>query len=162
MTPFDLFEQCRRSGVILGMDGLGRLAVRGDEAEVYRLLPAIRQHKPGLLRLLASGKNAPAPGAWLPGNAAEPPTGPDWDDMREFAEERAAIMEYDGGMPRTQAVREAIRRACVKYRLTDLYGDPPAPGGGFAIGADSESTEDLKTELLNRYGGRLLSLEIMP
>jgi hypothetical protein len=44
------------------------------------------------------------------------PTWRNWTDARERYEERAAILEHDGGMPRQDAEREALapRRRSVR------------------------------------------------
>ncbi len=48
----------------------------------------------------------------LDGASAQPPSAPEGgaDLARDLAEERAAIMEYDGGLPRARAEAEAYRR----------------------------------------------------
>lgn len=85
----------------------------------------------------------------------EPAPLPDIEDVREFVEERAAIMECDGGLPRPEAERLAVERACVKFKLHDLHGDPPQPGGGYVLGAPGQTVESLLAELRALYGPRL-------
>jgi hypothetical protein len=48
----------------------------------------------------------------LPGASAPPPSAPDdeGERARDLAEERAAIMEFDGGMPREKAEALAYMR----------------------------------------------------
>ncbi|MGH8500038.1 MAG: hypothetical protein ACRERV_14710, partial [Methylococcales bacterium] len=84
-----------------------------------------------------------------------PPTTIDAENVLEYAEERAAILEYDAGMPRKDAEQEAVRRAILKFSLNEHYGNPPTQGGGSLIGAFGDTIEDLKAELIERYGERL-------
>ena len=84
---------------------------------------------------------------------------PDPEDLAEFIAERAAIMEYDGGLERTEARKAAGRRAAVKYRLGELYGDPLQLGGGYAIGGDGDRVEEVLHDLRKRYGSRLITAE---
>jgi hypothetical protein len=73
--------------------------------------------------------------------------------IREHLEERAAIQEYDGGLPREQAEAEARRNLKVfEFRLSD---DPAAWCVMIAPGCTLEGvTQDLR----DRYGERLLAV----
>lgn len=92
------------------------IAVRGNDLDVtYQTEPTAQQwdwlkaNKPVLLRLLSA---PPSPPADL--------TDDDREAIRETFEERAAIHEFDGGLSRPEAerqAREAIR--IYHYRLTD-------------------------------------------
>ena len=68
----DLIREALAAGLELVPDG-EHLTVRGDESEVKRFVPLLRQHKPELLRLLAD-PSAPCPacgsgGYWHDGTA---------------------------------------------------------------------------------------------
>ena len=80
------------------------------------------------------------------------------EDIAEFAEERAAIIEYDGNLPRKEAERLAVERAAVRYQLADLYGNPPQQGGGYLIGTEGDTVQTLVESLQARYGNRLESI----
>ena len=51
-----------------------------------------------------------------------------WHDTREAIEERAAIMEYDGGLPRVEAERLAVQlndcMTCRYWQGVQAYPDP--------------------------------------
>ena len=73
---------------------------------------------------------------------------------REHLEERAAIMEYDGGLPRKQAEHEARRALRVfHYRLTD---NPESSLVLISPGCDlDEATKSLQV----RFGERLIDVK---
>ena len=50
------------------------------------------------------------------------------EDEQEFFEERAAIMEYDGGLSKEDAEKEA------HYPVCDIVGDINNAGGGILSG----------------------------
>jgi hypothetical protein len=104
MTAIELLEDLKKRGVDLEPEG-DSLRYR---APAGALTPALRQalaaHKAEVLAHLRGD---------LPAAVADWPA-----DWREVFEERAAIMEYDGGLPRPEAearaeelVREAHRRS---------------------------------------------------
>ena len=80
MMPAQIIVEIVEGGGEIRLED-GRLKVKGIPA---RLIPAIREHKAEVLALLST----PAPD--------------DYD-----SEERAAIMEHDGGLPREEAERLA-------------------------------------------------------
>lgn len=41
------------------------------------------------------------------------------ENAREFFEERAAIIEYDGGKPRVEAERQALAETLLRFAGTD-------------------------------------------
>jgi hypothetical protein len=53
MTPETILAECQKQNVTLGTDLQGGLTCRGDQVAIKRLLPAIRQHKPAILAILA-------------------------------------------------------------------------------------------------------------
>jgi hypothetical protein len=50
-----------------------------------------------------------------PSNPHSAVTAIDPEDVREYFEERAAVLEYDHGLPRFQAEVEAVRRTAERY-----------------------------------------------
>ncbi|MCI0653220.1 MAG: hypothetical protein L0Y39_01900 [Methylococcaceae bacterium] len=73
----------------------------------------------------------------------------DKENVIEYIEQRAAILEFEAGMPRDEAEQEAVRRAVLKFRLIENQG------GGTVIGAQGETLEDLLNDLKHRYVNRL-------
>lgn len=73
--------------------------------------------------------------------------------MTEYLEERAPIMEYDGGLPREQAEKQARRALRVyEYRLTDN------PETWLAKIDPGSNLETATTYLHRRYGARLIEV----
>jgi len=82
---------------------------------------------------------------------------PDLDDthetIQEHLEERAAIMEYDGGLTRKQAETEARRNMRVyQYRLTD------SPESRLTMIAPGCDLGEARESLHKRFGDRLLDV----
>ena len=84
MTLEAIVAELRSAGVRLTIED-GKVRVTGDKAVLERWLPVIRERKPDLLAYL-----------WA-------------EVLREHYEERAGILEYDGGLSRAEA--EANARA---------------------------------------------------
>jgi hypothetical protein len=83
----DTIQQIRDDGVTLALSPSGDLKVGGRPSAVQRWLPDIRAHKPDIVACLQS----------------------EFAKLQEEAfEERAAIMEFDGGLPREEAERAAL------------------------------------------------------
>ncbi len=118
MKPVNLIAAALADGVTLRLDS-GKLKITGDTAAVNRWLPLIREHKVDLLAEMKVGAATTAD--------AEPID-------REGWEERAAIAEFDGGLPRPDAEalawREDDRRRC--RQCLNLKGEACSiakPGG---------------------------------
>lgn len=54
MTPAAIIREALADGVTVALSPAGTIKATGDGAAVYRWLPTIREHKPELLRLLAT------------------------------------------------------------------------------------------------------------
>ena len=75
------------------------------------------------------------------------------EGIREHLEERAAIMEYEGGLTRDQAETEARRNIRVyEYRLTDT------PDTWLVWIAPGCELEEARASLSKRFGSRLLDV----
>lgn len=85
MTPATIIEQARADGVTLALSPAGCIKAAGNGEAVNRWLPVLREHKAELLDELRAGMVD-----------------------REAFEERAAIMEFDGGLTRAEAERLAL------------------------------------------------------
>jgi len=95
MTVLEVVQRCIDLEVELEPDG-DELVVRGHDDALVEVVPALKTHKLVLLRILSERA----------------------EDRRELFEERAAIMEYDGGLPRPKA--EELARLQVA-RLTPTW-----------------------------------------
>ena len=93
MDVLTLLRQAWDAGLSLTADG-NRLTIRGPRT-AEPLVRELARHKPAVLRLIREATIAVTP-ADLP---------PDWHFLWD---ERAAIMEYDAGLPRERAEAEAL------------------------------------------------------
>ena len=128
-----LLAHLRQRGIILTADG-DTLRARPAERIDPDIAARIRRHKPVLLALVQS----------------QAANRPDAENIAEFIQERAAIMEYDGGLPRPKAERAAVVRAVVHFKLIDDQG------AGVLI--DDEGYESAVRVLREKYGARLESV----
>jgi hypothetical protein len=133
-----IISACFEAGVTLSVSAAGRLAFIGARQAVESLLPSLRAHKTEILAALRAESIRDAQ-----------------DDLAEYATERAAVLEYDQGLPRAEAESAAIARTLVHFKLNEWYGQPPMQGGGTYL---SDSTfPDALAALQARYGARLLT-----
>ncbi len=109
-------EAAHKAGIEVLANG-DRLKLRGAAAPPPDVLLAIRQHKPQILALLA-GRPVPVPmsdTAW------------DTEDWAAFYDERAAITEYDGELPRheaeTMALNECVTEWLARHPAANDRGD---------------------------------------
>jgi len=49
--------------------------------------------------------------------------------------------------------------ASIYYQLTETYGNPPNQGGGWIVGSDGSSLQELEATLKAIYGNRLASMQ---
>ncbi len=85
MTPATIIRQAQADGVKLALSPSGTIKAVGNGEAVNRWLPVIREHKAELVDELRAVMID-----------------------REAFEERAAIMEFDGGLTRAEAERLAF------------------------------------------------------
>ncbi len=137
MTPAAIIKEAQADGVKLALSPAGTIKAIGEQAAVNRWLQTIRQHKPEIVAALEEAVNdLPIPSdlehlirragtywEYSPEDydlvrdlARRDPEGlrralesDKWLAMaeRETFEERAAIMEYEGGLSREEAERLA-------------------------------------------------------
>jgi hypothetical protein len=136
VNAVDVLERAKAAGIELTVIG-DRVKLRAPGRPPVDLLEAMRQHKAELLALLTERERQTEI------EAAE--------SIGEHLAERAAIMEFDGGLPREQAEVEA-RRISNVYRFR-LHGNE---GGGTYI--TSGDLEAARAALLQRYGSRLVAV----
>jgi hypothetical protein len=52
-------------------------------------------------------------------------------------------------------------RPAVRFTLREVYGDPPRPGGGVLVGAETQTADDVLEDLRSLYGSRLVTMEVL-
>jgi hypothetical protein len=108
MSAATALKAARDAGIELGIDGDDLLLEAVSEPPAATL-EALSRHKAEIVELLR-----PNMGGW----SAE--------DWRLYFEERAAVAEFDGGMPRTEAEAQAFE--CCVVTWLDRNPAPSAPG----------------------------------
>jgi hypothetical protein len=109
MSSRTIIERAAASGVQLTLSSSGRISVKGRQSDIDLWLPEISQNKNAVLKSLRA-----VDGRW----SAE--------DWQAFFDERAAIAEFDGGLPRAKAEMSAYDQCVTKYMALN----PPADLGG--------------------------------
>ena len=102
MTPATIIARAEAEGISLAISDSGNIKAIGSGDIVQRWVPVLRQHKASILRVLRK---------------TETPHKPSSFDLDHF-EERAAIMEYDGGL--TRAVAERLAAEAQGFSLAEL------------------------------------------
>jgi len=92
MTPASIIRGASADGVSLAISPTGNITAKGAGEAVRRWAPIVRENKPALLDVLRQ--------------AQAQQKSPQGFNLDVF-EERAAIMEYDGGLSRNEAERLA-------------------------------------------------------
>ena len=118
MTPAAIIREAQSEGVRLRLSATGTIKATGNGAAVNRWLDVIRENKASIVEALKEpitdtrlarnrdfGKVATATLATEGGTVAV--ANPKNEIEREAFEERAAIMEFDGELPRVEAERLA-------------------------------------------------------
>lgn len=108
MSTEPIFKTLADHGVRLTRDAGGGLRAGPAAAVTAELAALIREHRAALLAALA------------------PP--PDPLAVREFFDERAAVFEFEAGLPRTEAEAGALHRTLAHFDLPD-----PGDGGIDAV-----------------------------
>ena len=115
MTAADLLLELVEVGAVLWLDG-EQIRYRAPAGTLnQRRRGLVAEHRPAMVELLRSG-------AVLPPDVSAWPA-----DAREDLEERAGIMEFDGGLPRSAAEREAEHLVRLRFAGAALRAgaDPP-------------------------------------
>ena len=122
MRAVEALRMAQENGIRLGIAGAD-LILDAEREPAPTVLEAIRRHKEGIVALLVADYDAR--------------TAEDW---QVFFDERAGIVEFDGGLPRPEAEAQAFA-CCVsewmnrnpEHRLAcgggDRPGDPLLPHG---------------------------------
>ncbi len=139
MTPQTIIQKAKADGVALTLAPAGKVKLSGPDRLVARWLPVIREHKAAIVAALGDHH----------------PTHADiTETVQEAMEERAAIMEYDGGLPRERAKTQAKAKAAMRvfeYKLTDSQR-------WLAMLAPGRDLAQAERSLMDRFGGRLVAV----
>jgi len=98
MTPAQMIANAKTDGVTVFLASRGAVRVRGPRAALAKWQPLLRLHKPALAALLQAPETKRA--AWVA------------EDWLGYFDERAAVAEFDGAIPRRHAGAQAYR-CCV-------------------------------------------------
>jgi hypothetical protein len=121
MSAVEALKAARAAGVELALDG-GDLALEAASAPPAAVLDALSRHKAEIVALLRAGR-----GGW----SAE--------DWQVFFDERAGIIEFDGGLPRVKAEAQAFDYCVVEW----LNRNPERSPAGRCLGCgDREHAHD--------------------
>jgi hypothetical protein len=110
MSAVEALKAARAAGVELALDGDG-LALKAASAPPAAVLDALSRHKAEIMVLLR-----PAEDGW----SAE--------DWQVFFEERAGIVEFDGGLPRAEAEAQAFACCVVEWLKRNSERSPAGRG----------------------------------
>jgi hypothetical protein len=116
MSAFRALDAARAAGVEVRLDGK-ELALSADREPPLDILDMLRRHKLSIVALLQQDlgqKNL---------LHADQPWGP--DDWRAFFDERAAIAEFDGGLPRVEAEVRAFDCCVAEWLLRNPIHSSP-------------------------------------
>src|SRR5262245_25918928 len=97
MSAATALKAARDAGIELGIEG-DELLLEAPAPPPTAVLDALRRHKAEIVAMLRPGRD-------------------DWssEDWRLFFEERAGMVEFDGGLPRDKAEAQAFECCVVKW-----------------------------------------------
>jgi hypothetical protein len=123
MSAAEALKAARAAGVSVGIDG-DDLALEASTPPPWAVLDALSRHKSDIVALLR-----PENERW----SAE--------DWQAFFDERAGIIEFDGGLPRPQAEAQALECSVIKW----LNRNPvqSSPGRCLECGASDRQDDPL-------------------
>jgi hypothetical protein len=108
MNPAEIIKRASEDGVQLARSPSGSISARGAQSAIDRWLPAIRQSRAAIVRLLR-----PRSDGW----SAE--------DWQVFFDERAGIAEFDGALSRVEAEASAYAHCLAEWLNRDCMRSPP-------------------------------------
>ena len=124
MSPTEVIERAAEGGVLIALSPSGSISAKGVQSAIDRWLPAIRQNKAAIIRLLWPGED---------GWSAE--------DWQLFFDERAGIAEFDGGLSRAEAEASAFAHCVAEWLNRNPQRSPP--GRCFGCGGNEASHDRL-------------------
>jgi len=150
MTPAAIIKEAMADGVNLSLTPSGTIKAIGEAVAVNRWLPLLREHKPEILAVLAHEPGLKGSGwrPWKPESAADIA-----EAVKEAEDERAAIMEFDGCLPRA----EVQAKAYAWHWKSDRHDPVTGSYGGTYICPHADP-ETVRHELEARFGGRVTEL----
>ena len=108
MSPTEVIERAAEGGVLVALSPSGRISAKGVQSAIDRWLPAIRQNKDAIIRLLRPGGDGWSAGEW-----------------QAFFDERAGITEFDGGLSRARAEGRALEWCLAEWLIRNpAYSSP--------------------------------------
>jgi hypothetical protein len=113
-------------GIEFALDG-NDLSLKAASAPPATVLEALRRHKAEIVAMLRSGRD---------GWSAE--------DWRLYFEEREAVAEFDGGLPRNEAEAQAFECCIVEW--LDRNPAPSAPGHCAGCGGSESHAQSCHLE----------------
>ena len=108
MSPVEVIERAAADGVLIALSLSGSISAKGVQSAIDRWLPAIRQNKAAIIRLLRPGEDG-----WST------------QDWRAFFGERAMIAEFDGGLSRVEAEASAFTHCVAEWLNRNPMRSPP-------------------------------------
>jgi hypothetical protein len=123
MSALHVLKSARAIGIRVRIDG-DDLELEAPAQPPQAVLELLSRHKVDILRLLR-----PANDGWSP------------EDWQVFFDERAAIAEFDGGLPRAEA--EARAYACCVVEWLNRNVPPSMPGRCLGCGGGERSSDPL-------------------
>lgn len=102
MNSAAILKKAHADGLKIALTPEGEITARGTQPVIAKWTPVLRLHKPGLVALLQAASEQ----------------ADDWkaDDWQMYFDERAAVAEFDGNLPRSEAEAQAFR-CCVSEWL---------------------------------------------
>lgn len=131
MTPAAIINAATADGVTVALSPVGTIKAVGVRSAVDKWLPVLREHKPALVRILKAGL-----AQYLRDRHSNDRP---WesDEWRAFFEERAAIVEFDGGYSRAEAEAQAFTCCVVEW----LNRNPISSDPGRCLSCGKQSRE---------------------
>jgi hypothetical protein len=142
MKALDALEAARAAGIVLALDGED-LVLEAASTPPAGVLESLSQQKANIIAMLRRGR-----------------TGCSSADWQAFFDERAAIAEFDGGLPRSQAEVHAFS-CCVAEWLNHNPVNSP-PGGCLGCGGVDRSHDPLLPFGVERTGHAWLHSRCWP
>jgi hypothetical protein len=108
MNPAAIIERAAGDGVLLALSPSGRISAKGIQSAIDRWLPAIRQNKVAIMRLLRPGGDGWSAGEW-----------------QALFDARAGIAEVNGGLSRARAEGRALEWCLAEWLIRNpAYSSP--------------------------------------
>src|SRR3954452_9323214 len=133
MNPAEIIKRVSEDGVQLARSPSGSISARGAQSAIDRWLPAIRQSKAAIVRLLGPRDNGWSAEEWL-----------------AFFDERAGIAEFNGGLSCAEAEASAYAHCLAEWLNHNPMRSPP--GRCFGCGGYGASHNRLLPIGIGRSG----------